>query len=137
MVDGVQVVFFGPGAIADADWEHNLDVTRQHVRGDYGVLVAGHPESTGISATQRRRGAEMWRAIRVEPRIAVLTDSVYQRGVATAVSWVTPGSLRAFSVKHWRQGAAHAGADPRTVGLIRVALERMNEAYAAGLVFPR
>ena len=129
-------MFLGAGAITDADWDHNLDVSRRHVSSLRGVLVAGHPDSPGVSARQRQRGAEMWKRIGVDPRIAVLTNSIFQRGIVTAVSWVTPGVIRAFPVHAWRGAAAFAGALPQSLNLIRIVLERASARHGAGLQFP-
>ena len=136
MLDGLQIVFLGARAVTDTDWDHNLDVSRRHAASLRGVLVAGHPESPGISARQRLRGAQMWQEIRREPCIAVLTDSAFQRGIVTAVSWVTPGFIQACPVSAWRSAASFAGAPPRSYSSIRIVLERLNARYRAGLHFP-
>ena len=126
MLDGLQIVFLGARAVTDADWSYNLDVSRRHAASLRGVLVAGHPESPGITARQRSDGARMWHEIGVKPRIAVLTDSPLQRGIVTAVSWVTPGAIQAFPVSAWRSASGFAGALPQEASLIRIVLERLN-----------
>ena len=136
MIDGVQLLFVGERAISDEDWDHNLDQVRKYAKTMRGVLVAGHPESPGINATQRRRGADVWREVGVDPRIAILTDSTFQRGVVTAIAWVTPGTIRAFAVADWRAAATFAGAEPRTLPKLRIALEQHASRCGAPLRFP-
>jgi hypothetical protein len=80
---------------SDEDWDAYLEDVKKQATGIRGVLV--YSESAGPTAPQRARISELYKALNIKLRTAIMSGSRLVRGVVTAMSWTLADDIKSFS----------------------------------------
>jgi len=80
---------------SDEDWDEYLADVKKHVKEVRGVLV--YSESAGPTAPQRARINDLYKALNVKMRTAIMSGSRLVRGVVTAMSWTLADDIKSFA----------------------------------------
>jgi hypothetical protein len=107
-VDDVLIMCAGAVDTGEEDFANWL---RRLTAEDYRVLLISARGNGGLSAKQRGRVADYWKASgRIPPRVALLSNSTVARGVLIAISWLMDNSTtKAFAPEDVRGALAFLG----------------------------
>jgi hypothetical protein len=102
---GLSIAVHGTAAPTMQEWTAYFDGIRKNIADCHGLLVFSI--GGGPDAVQRRYAADFFNQPGRRPLpAAILTNSVFVRGVVTAVAWLSPQKLAAFSPSDLK-GALH------------------------------
>lgn len=118
------VVVRGREALGDAEWAEYMRALEEIVRD--GSSPRNLVVSYGGSPTpsQRRDLDERLASVRDTMKVAILTESTYVRGVATAITQERPG-FRVFGLEQVDEAIAYLGMRPAAVNQIKATLDRL------------
>jgi hypothetical protein len=102
-VGRVMVYVGGARPPSDEEWGAYLVALRTHVGAHPDCPSIVWPGAAPISAVQRK---QLTAALPKKARTAVLTDSMVDRGIVTALSWFVDG-IKAFSLLREDEALAH------------------------------
>jgi hypothetical protein len=113
-VGSVVVVVHSPLPPTTAEWQHVIDIYRNHPNVEV-VRVLVYTEGGSPTAAQR---ADLTTAVsNRKMQVAVVTASVLARAAGTAIAWLIPG-LRIFSPSDFEKALDHnsvTGGDRRII----------------------
>jgi hypothetical protein len=102
-VGRVMVYVGGARPPTDEEWDAYLHALRKHVEAHPDCRSIVWPGAAPISAVQRKQLAA---TLPKNARTAVLTDSMVDRGIVTALTWFVDG-IKAFSLSREDEALAH------------------------------
>lgn len=122
-VGRVCVYVGGPNTPETEDWDEHIRALRDH--------VAAHPDSRSLiwangarlSALQRKQLAEV---MPKKTRTSVITSSVIDRGIVTALTWFVEG-IKAFSPAQEKDALAHLDLREDELSPVVAASERLRK----------
>jgi hypothetical protein len=121
--DRLLVAVHGATTPADAEWANWLALCRARAGKELRALVESHG-SGGPNAKQRRGLGD---ALRGQDNLAaILTNSVVERGVITAIAWLGV-RVRAFTLDQHEQAARHLGLSREELALAMGELPRLRQ----------
>ena len=108
-LDSVAIAVHGHSSPSDEEWRRWVEACRTLAAPNdlpvYIVSKGGAP-----NAAQRRQLDEA--AAGSKPRVAVLSSSVFVRGVVTAISWAQDMKIKSFALDDVDRALAHLGLHP-------------------------
>ena len=124
--DGTFYILHGSNEPAtEREWDEVFDLWRAHLVEIRAAIVIC--EGPGPSAAARQRWMQHF-AMRAGIPIAMVSDSVVARGVATALGWIASITIRTFPKSGIDDAARYLGADP---GALRYVLDLARAELAA------
>jgi hypothetical protein len=95
------------------EWDKWLDLCRVAIedarKAPNTICAAVFTDGGGPTAPQRGALIEILGDVRFPT--AIITTSAIARGIVTAISWFTPGNIRAFAPRDWRNAQRHIALD--------------------------
>jgi hypothetical protein len=125
-VGRVMVYVGGARPPSDEEWDAYLHALRKHVAAHPDCPSIVWPGPAPISAVQRRQLAQ---TLPRNARTAVLTESMVDRGIVTALSWFVDG-IKAFSLSREDEAMAHMQLRKDEAGAVLEAGRRLRRQMA-------
>jgi hypothetical protein len=122
--DRLLIAVHGAVAPTGVEWANWIELCRRRAGKELRALVESHG-SGGPNAKQRRALADALRG--QDNQAAILTNSVVERGVITAIAWLGV-HVRAFTLDQHEQAAEHLGLSREERALAQGALPSLREA---------